>query len=63
MNKENEIIVETKKYAEDLLSKKIPNTLTYHTLEHTYDVVGAVSVIGLNENLAQDELEIVLLAG
>ncbi|MDA0193440.1 MAG: DUF5706 domain-containing protein [Bacteroidetes bacterium] len=63
MNKEKEIIVEAKKYAEELLSKKLPNTLTYHTLEHTYDVVGAVSVIGANENLSRDELEIVQLAG
>ena len=63
MSKENEIVVEAKQYAEEILSKQIPKALTYHNLEHTYDVVGAISVIGANEGLNSEELEIAILAG
>jgi len=63
MNMQREIVVEAKEYAEEILSKKIPETLCYHNLEHTYDVVGAISVIGANEGLSVEELETVLLAG
>ncbi|MEQ9423636.1 MAG: DUF5706 domain-containing protein [Cyclobacteriaceae bacterium] len=63
MGKEREIIVEAKQFAEEVLTHKMPEKLTYHNLEHTYDVVGAISVIGANENLTAEELEIVQLAG
>ncbi len=63
MSKENEIVVEAKQYAEEILSKKLPEVLTYHNLGHTYDVVGAISVIGANEGLNKGELEIAILAG
>ena len=62
-NPENEIVVAAKEYAEDILSNKLPKALTYHNLDHTYDVVGAISVIGAKEGLSSDELEVAVLAG
>lgn len=63
MSKENQIVVEAKQYAEEILSKQLPKALTYHNLDHTYDVVGAISVIGANEGLIKEDLEIAILAG
>lgn len=58
-----EIVVQAKQYAEDILSNSLPAALCYHNLEHTYDVVGAISFIGAEEKLSSAEIEIVVLAG
>jgi predicted metal-dependent HD superfamily phosphohydrolase len=62
MNTEGSLLEETRKYAEKVLTEELPNELTYHSLDHTLDVVKAVEQIGTASNLTEEELETVKIA-
>jgi uncharacterized protein len=46
----------------NLLKEKLPPSLTYHTFEHTMDVMDAAVRIGEAENINDDDLEILKTA-
>ncbi|MEM6524154.1 MAG: Pycsar system effector family protein [Bacteroidota bacterium] len=58
---ETALLKSSREYAESIL-KKLPKGYYYHNLEHTRDVVEAVSKIGASSNLTDEDLELVLLA-
>ncbi|MEM9857330.1 MAG: Pycsar system effector family protein [Bacteroidota bacterium] len=58
---ETAILKSSREYAESLL-QKLSGDYYYHNLEHTKEVVQAVSKIGTSSSLAEGELELVLLA-
>ena len=56
----SDLIKEIENYASDLITNKSPEKLVYHTLEHTKLVVKNAEIIGTNENLNEDEMNILL---
>ncbi|MEM7107214.1 MAG: Pycsar system effector family protein [Bacteroidota bacterium] len=58
---ETALLKSSREYAESLL-EKLPKGYYYHNLEHTREVVKAVSEIGANSNLTEEDLELVRLA-
>jgi predicted metal-dependent HD superfamily phosphohydrolase len=55
-------VEEASRTARNILETKLPDDITYHTLEHTKGVVDAALEIGKASGLTDDELEIVELA-
>ncbi len=58
---ETELIHKSRAYAEEVL-RKLPETFTYHNLEHTTAVAEAAEEIGKQSSLSNDELENVIVA-
>ena len=58
---ETQLIQKAKAYAEEVL-RKLPETFTYHNLEHTSGVAEAAEEIGKQSSLSNDELENVIVA-
>lgn len=58
---ETELIKKSREYAEEVL-RKLPETFTYHNLEHTTGVAQAAEEIGKQSSLSNDELESVIIA-
>ena len=58
----SELLKEIEKYASDLIIKESSVNLTYHTIEHTRDVVKNAKIIGAKENLSEDEMNSLLAA-
>lgn len=56
------LLPEVEKYVTGLLTKELPEGLVYHNLEHTLRVVKQVEMIGINENLSKEEMNIVKIA-
>ena len=56
------LLPEVEKYVTGLLKKELPEGLVYHNLEHTLRVVKQVEIIGINENLSKEEMNIVKIA-
>lgn len=56
------LLPEVEKYVTGLLTKELPEGLVYHNLEHTLRVVKQVEIIGINENLSKEEMNIVKIA-
>lgn len=56
------LLPEVEKYVTGLLTKEFPEGLIYHNLEHTLRVVKQVEIIGINENLSKEEMNIVKIA-
>jgi len=62
MNQKNQILVKADDFVFDLFKSKEASILLYHNYTHTYDVVSACKEIGEASGLADDEMEIILLA-
>lgn len=55
-------LVRVKAYVEELLTHSLPETLTFHNLPHTKEVVSGAEEICLAEGLSDEETEEVLIA-
>ncbi len=56
------IIKEAEQFITNLLNQEMPVKLTYHTLEHTVKVVKNVLLIGAEEGLTSEEMDILQIA-
>lgn len=56
------LLSEVSGYVAFLLKDKLPKTLTFHTIDHTLQVVSGVKEIGLCSGLSEEELETVEIA-
>ena len=56
------IIREAEEFVTSVLKNETPETYSYHTLEHTVEVVKNVVFIGIKENLSEDEMNILQIA-
>lgn len=56
----SELLKEIEKYSSDFITKESSDKFIYHTIEHTRRVVKNVEIIGANENLNEDEMNILL---
>ena len=56
------IIGEVKDHAIKVLSKQLPDNMTYHSVNHTIDVVACAKEIAEKQNLSQEDQEIVQIA-
>ncbi len=54
----SELLKEVEKYVSDLIVEKSSENLTYHTIAHTRLVVKNADIIGENENLNEEEMNI-----
>lgn len=58
----SELLKEIEEYVRDLITRESSELLSYHTIDHTRLVVQNAEVIGVQEDLSKDEMNI-LLAG
>lgn len=56
----SELLKEIEKYSSDFITKESSDKFIYHIIEHTRRVVKNVEIIGANENLNEDEMNILL---
>ncbi|MCW0482281.1 Pycsar system effector family protein [Gaoshiqia sediminis] len=56
------IIRETEEFVTSLIKNETPEKYSYHTLDHTIDVVKNAVFIGTKENLSEDEMSILRVA-
>ena len=56
------IIREAEEFVTGLLKNETPETYSYHTLDHTLEVVKNAVFIGTKENLSEDEMSILRVA-
>ena len=49
-------------FVSKLLKEKLPSEFTYHNLDHTLEVFEAVTELGKNSNLPEEELEFIQVA-
>ena len=56
------IVVEAERYVSNKLRNEIPENYTYHTLDHTLEVVKNAIYIGTKENLSEDEMNQLIVA-
>jgi HD superfamily phosphodiesterase len=61
MDTEVTLLQEAEKHASDIIVD-LPDTLVYHNLNHTKEVVKAVQKIGAHSNVSDEEMELLLLA-
>ncbi|NOZ47711.1 MAG: HD domain-containing protein [Chlorobi bacterium] len=55
-----ELLIEIEEYVSGLIINESSKNLTYHTIEHTIQVVKNARIIGNEENLIEDEMNILL---
>lgn len=60
---DKKLLEKTGEFVSNLLQDKLPEIFVYHTAHHARYVVNAIQKIGIAENLSDNELSIVLLAG
>jgi len=58
----NEILGQVKENAMKVLSTELPDGVTYHSINHTYDVVKSAKEIATQQGLNEDDMEAVLVA-
>ena len=56
------IINEVKDYAIKVLSKQLPDSMTYHSINHTLDVVSSTEEIAAKQKLPEEDVEVVQIA-
>ncbi len=56
------IITEVKDHAISVLSKHLPDNMTYHSVNHTIDVVASAEEIAEKQELSTDDKEVVQIA-
>lgn len=56
------IISEVKDHAIEVLSKQLPDNMTYHSINHTIDVVASAEEIAEKQQLSEEDLELVQIA-
>lgn len=59
---DNKLIDEVKEYVTKKLSKQLPEHITYHSMNHTFDVVASASEIAYKQGIKGDDLEILTIA-
>lgn len=62
MIKEKNILEEAESYARMVLWRDMSEKMTYHTINHTIDVVESALEIGRKQNLSEEDLEVLQLA-
>ena len=62
MIKEADIVTVAETYARDILWRDLPENMTYHSINHTIDVVESTLEIGRKQNINEDDIEVLLLA-
>ena len=62
MYTESEIVTQTRKYVEEMMSNSISEDLSYHNIQHTSEVAQASIEIGEKSDLTDDQMEMVVLA-
>ncbi|MEM6829472.1 MAG: HD domain-containing protein [Bacteroidota bacterium] len=62
MIKEKNILEEAESYARNILWRDLPEKMTYHTINHTIDVVESALEIGRKQNLIEEDMEVLQLA-
>lgn len=62
MVKEDNILASAESYAKGMLWKDLPEEITYHSINHTLDVVRSAIEIGRKQHLSEDDLEVLQLA-
>jgi len=62
MQVENALLLEVETYVSDFISNQIPKEHTYHDLQHTVNVVAACMEIGEGYAVAEDQMQLLLLA-
>jgi len=55
-----ELLKEIEKFTVEVITKKSPKDLSYHTIDHTQRVVRNAKLIGHKENLSDEEMNILL---
>lgn len=60
--KEHNIFLEAERFARELLSGSAADSLRFHRIEHTAQVVRAAQEIGEASNLSEEEMHLVILA-
>lgn len=58
----SELLPEVEAYVTRLLTKKLPEGLVYHNIDHTRRVVKQAEIIGTHENLSEEEMNILKIA-
>ncbi|WP_420317447.1 HD domain-containing protein [Ekhidna sp.] len=58
----SKVVSKVKDYVIKVLSKQLPDHMTYHSINHTIDVVDSAEEIAGTQNLKQEEIEIILIA-
>jgi HD superfamily phosphodiesterase len=56
------LVKSSSEYVSKLLREELPSEFTYHNLGHTREVFEAVTELGKNSNLPEEELEIIQVA-
>ncbi|MEP5612276.1 MAG: HD domain-containing protein [Cyclobacteriaceae bacterium] len=62
MIKEAEIVTAAESFARETLWNDLPENMTYHSLNHTVDVVESALEIGRQQNVSEDDLEVLQVA-
>ncbi|WP_370090349.1 HD domain-containing protein [Ekhidna sp.] len=62
MMAESKIIREVQDYTIKVLSEQLPEGMTYHSINHTRDVVSSAKEIAEQQVLSEDDFEVVLIA-
>jgi len=60
--REKDILEAAELYARNVLWSEMPEQMTYHTINHTIDVVESALEIGRKQSLSEEDLEILQLA-
>ncbi len=56
------IINEVKDHAIKVLSKQLPDNMTYHSINHTLDVVASAEEIAMKQKISEEDMEVVQIA-
>lgn len=62
MTEKGNILGLVESYARDILWKELPEEITYHSINHTIDVVSSAIEIGRKQNLEDSEIELLQIA-
>ncbi|MEQ9402001.1 MAG: HD domain-containing protein [Cyclobacteriaceae bacterium] len=62
MIKEGTIVKQAESYAREILWRDLPESMTYHSINHTIDVVESAIEIGRKQGLDEGDIEILQLA-
>lgn len=62
MKSKSQILGLVKDYAIKVLTKNLPDDMTYHSINHTLDVVNSAEEIAEEQHLSEEEKEVILIA-
>ena len=62
MEAENSLLLEVEAYVTNFITEQVPRTYAYHDVQHTLNVVAAVSEIGERMGITEKEKQVLKLA-